>query len=125
VRYRVHGQPEEILMLTIQSLKCIYDTSARGWAMELVFEGETVTKRFDVDGPDDAEMLIESFEDSSSSIFDPATGEISFAYEYAAHEDEETKTSELEDDDAEEHDEDGDDDGHHHDDNKQIQKKVA
>jgi DNA-directed RNA polymerase subunit delta len=117
-------------MLTIQSLKCIYDTSARGWAMELVFDGETATKRFDVDGPDDAEMLIESFEDSSSSTFDPATGEISFAYEYAAHEDEaeeddETETSEREDDDTEEHDEDGDDDGHHHDDKKQTQKKVA
>lgn len=72
-------------MLAIQGLKCIYDTGARGWAMELVLsgEGETATRRFDVDGPEDAEMLIEAFEDSSASVFDPATGEIVFAYEYA------------------------------------------
>ena len=72
-------------MLAIQGLKCIYDTGARGWAMELVLsgEGEEAVRRFDVDGPDDAEMLIEAFEDSSSSAFNPATGEIVFAYEYA------------------------------------------
>ena len=72
-------------MLAIQGLKCIYDTGARGWAIELALsgEGEEAVRRFDVDGPDDAEMLIEAFEDSTSSAFDPATGEIVFAYEYA------------------------------------------
>ncbi|MGO4738052.1 hypothetical protein AB4099_16000 [Bosea sp. 2KB_26] len=72
-------------MLAIQGLKCIYDTGSRGWAVELALagEGETVTRRFDVDGPDDAEMLIEAFEESTTSSFDPATSEIVFAYEYA------------------------------------------
>lgn len=72
-------------MLAIQGLKCIYDTGARGWAIELALsgEGEDAVRRFDVDGPDDADMLIEAFEDSTSSAFDPATGEIVFAYEYA------------------------------------------
>jgi len=72
-------------MLAIQGLKCIYDTGARGWAIELALsgEGEEAVRRFEVDGPDDAEMLIEAFEDSTSCVFDPATGEIVFAYEYA------------------------------------------
>jgi hypothetical protein len=72
-------------MLAIQGLKCIYDTGARGWAIELALagEGEEALRRFDVDGPDDAEMLIEAFEDATASAFDPATGEIVFAYEYA------------------------------------------
>ena len=72
-------------MLAIQGLKCIYDTGARGWAVELVLggEGEDAVRRFDVNGPEDAEMLIEAFEDSTPSTFDPATGEIVFAYEYA------------------------------------------
>lgn len=72
-------------MLAIHGLKCIYDTGARGWAIELALsgEGDDSVRRFDVDGPDDAEMLIEAFEDSSASAFDPATGEIVFAYEYA------------------------------------------
>ena len=91
-------------MLAIQGLKCIYDTGARGWAMELVLsgEGEEAVRRFDVDGPEDAEMLIEAFEDSSSSTFDPATGEITFAYEYAdlgEDEDEEDESEEDEDED--------------------------
>lgn len=72
-------------MLAIQGLKCIYDTGARGWAIELLLagEGDEAVRRFDVDGPDDAEMLIEAFDESTSSSFDPATGEIVFAYEYA------------------------------------------
>ncbi|MEN5082226.1 hypothetical protein ABE438_07045 [Bosea sp. TWI1241] len=72
-------------MLAIQGLKCIYDTGSRGWAIELSLdaEGEQAVRRFDVDGPDDAEMLIEAFEDSTLSAFDPASGEIVFSYEYA------------------------------------------
>lgn len=72
-------------MLAIQGLKCIYDTGARGWAIELLLSGagDDAVRRFDVDGPDDAEMLIEAFDESTSSTFDPATGEIVFAYEYA------------------------------------------
>lgn len=88
-------------MLAIQGLKCIYDTGARGWAIELALsgEGEEAVRRFDVDGPDDAEMLIEAFEDSTSSAFDPATGEIVFAYEYAdfGAEDEDDEDGEEED----------------------------
>lgn len=102
-------------MLPIQGLKCIYDTGSRGWAIELALaaEGETVTRRFDVDGPDDAEMLIEAFEDSTTSSFDPATSEIVFAYEYAELDLEEADDDEadVEDDEAaeEESDEDEED----------------
>lgn len=92
-------------MLAIHGLKCIYDTGARGWAIELSLsgEGEEAVRRFDVDGPDDAEMLIEAFEDSTASAFDPATGEIIFAYEYADFgvedddEDEDAEDEEAED----------------------------
>ncbi|MDP3408260.1 hypothetical protein [Bosea sp. (in: a-proteobacteria)] len=91
-------------MLAIQGLKCIYDTGARGWAIELALsgEGEDAVRRFDVDGPDDAEMLIEAFEDSTSSAFDPATGEIVFAYEYADFgvEDEDEEDEDAEDEEA-------------------------
>ncbi|PZO03872.1 MAG: hypothetical protein DCF30_01830 [Hyphomicrobiales bacterium] len=94
-------------MLAIQGLKCIYDTGARGWAIELALsgEGEEAVRRFDVDGPDDAEMLIEAFEDSTSSAFDPATGEIIFAYEYAdfgADDEEEDEDAEDAEDEASE-----------------------
>ena len=56
-------------MLAIHGLKCIYDTGARGWAIELSLggEGEDAVRRFEVDGPDDAEMLIDAFEDSTAS----------------------------------------------------------
>lgn len=91
-------------MLPIQGLKCIYDTNGRGWSIELVLkaEGEEAVRRFDVDGPDDADMLIEAFEDSSASVFDPETGEIIFGYEYLDLDAEEYEDSEEED---EEHDE--------------------
>lgn len=105
-------------MLAIQGLKCIYDTGARGWAIELALsgEGEEAVRRFDVDGPDDAEMLIEAFEESTSSAFDPATGEIVFAYEYADFgaddEEDEEEDEDAEDEDADEEvSEDGSDEG--------------
>ncbi len=90
-------------MLAIQGLKCIYDTTGRGWSIELVLkaDGEEAVRRFDVDGPDDAEMLIEAFEDSSVSVFDPETGEIVFGYEYL-------DLDEVDGDDDEEGDEDED-----------------
>lgn len=96
-------------MLAIQGLKCIYDTTGKGWSIELVLkaDGEEAVRRFDVDGPDDAELLIEAFEDSSASVFDPETGEIVFGYEYLEldeedEEDEEDETEEEEDSDASE-----------------------
>lgn len=90
-------------MLAIHGLKCIYDTGARGWAIELSLsgEGEEAVRRFDVDGPDDAEMLIEAFEDSTASAFDPATGEIVFAYEYADFGVEDDEGEDAEDEEAE------------------------
>ncbi|MGX5732853.1 hypothetical protein [Bosea thiooxidans] len=103
-------------MLPIQGLKCIYDTNGRGWSIELVLkaEGEDAVRRFDVDGPDDAEMLIEAFEDSSASVFDPETGEIIFGYEYLdldAEEYEDTEEEDEESDEGEEHGEGGEDSG--------------
>jgi len=91
-------------MLAIQGLKCVYDTGSRGWAIELALkgEGEEAVRRFDVDGPEDAEMLIEAFDESTASSFDPATGEIVFAYEYATLDDEDEDEDEAESDDEEE-----------------------
>lgn len=85
-------------MLAIQGLKCVYDTGSRGWAIELALkaEGEDAVRRFDVDGPQDAEALIEAFDESTSSSFDPATGEIVFAYEYATLDDEDEDEDETE-----------------------------
>jgi len=96
-------------MLAIHGLKCIYDTGARRWAIELSLdgEGEEARRRFEVDGRDDAKMLIAAFEDASYGSFDPASGEIVFAYEYADfgidedHEDEEDDEEEEDDDEAE------------------------
>lgn len=95
-------------MLAIQGLKCIYDTGARGWAIELLLSGtgDDAVRRFDVDGPDDAEMLIEAFDESTSSTFDPATGEIVFAYEYADLGDDEDEADDEESEDEDEDDED-------------------
>ncbi|MBN9456660.1 MAG: hypothetical protein J0I54_08550 [Bosea sp.] len=102
-------------MLPIQGLKCIYDTTGRGWSIELVLkaEGEAAVRRFDVDGPDDAEMLIEAFEDSSVSAFDPETGEIVFGYEYLDLDDEDdlAEDDDEADEDSEEEPEDDDDQG--------------
>ena len=103
-------------MLAIQGLKCIYDTTGKGWSIELVLraDGEEAVRRFDVDGADDAELLIEAFEDSSASAFDPETGEIVFGYEYLEldeedeEEDEDEGEEEEEADESEEDDEDSD-----------------
>ena len=96
-------------MLPIQGLKCVYDTDSRGWAIELSLkaEDEVLARRFDVDGPEDAEMLIEAFEESTASSFDPESGEIVFAYEYASLD--EVDEDDLEDDAAESEDEDSED----------------
>jgi hypothetical protein len=91
-------------MLAIQGLKCVYDTGSRGWAIELALkaaDGEAAVRRFDVDGPQDAEMLIEAFDESTSSSFDPATGEILFAYEYAILDDEDEDLEEADESDDE------------------------
>ncbi|MCP4561930.1 MAG: hypothetical protein GY873_08335 [Bosea sp.] len=97
-------------MLAIQGLKCVYDTGSRGWAIELALkgEGEEAVRRFDVDGPEDAEMLIEAFDESTASSFDPATGEIVFAYEYASLDDEDEDEDEVEGDDEADEEEDED-----------------
>ncbi|MBR3192364.1 hypothetical protein [Bosea sp. (in: a-proteobacteria)] len=97
-------------MLAIQGLKCVYDTGSRGWAIELALkgEGEDAVRRFDVDGPEDAEMLIEAFDESTASSFDPATGEIVFAYEYASLDDEDEDEDEAESDDEADEEEDED-----------------
>ncbi len=98
-------------MLAIQGLKCIYDTGARGWAIELALkaDGEEAVRRFDVDGPEDAEMLIEAFDESTSSSFNPATGEIVFAYEYADLGEDEDEDEDEEDEEEVSEDETSDD----------------
>lgn len=91
-------------MLAIQGLKCIYDTTGKGWSIELVLraDGEEAVRRFDVDGAEDAELLIEAFEDSSASAFDPETGEIVFGYEYLDLDEEDEEDTEDADEDEEE-----------------------
>lgn len=99
-------------MLAIQGLKCIYDTTGKGWSIELVLraDGEEAVRRFDVDGAEDAELLIEAFEDSSASAFDPETGEIVFGYEYLDLDEEDEEDDEDEGDEEEEADESEEDD---------------
>lgn len=86
-------------MLAIQGLKCIYDTTGKGWSIELVLraDGEEAVRRFDVEGAEDAELLIEAFEDASASAFDPETGEIVFGYEYLDLDEEDEEDDEDED----------------------------
>jgi hypothetical protein len=90
-------------MLPIQGLKCIYDTTGRAWSIELVVkaDGEELSRRFEVDSADDAEMLIGAFEDSSASGFDPETGEIVFGYEYLDLDEEDEQNDD--EDDSEDH----------------------
>ncbi|WP_199087671.1 hypothetical protein [Bosea sp. ASV33] len=97
-------------MLAIQGLKCIYDTTGKGWSIELVLraDGEEAVRRFDVDGAEDAELLIEAFEDSSASTFDPETGEIVFGYEYLDLDEVDEDEEEDEDGEADDEDEDSD-----------------
>ena len=89
-------------MLAIQGLKCIYDTTGKGWAIELVLraDGEEAVRRFDVEGAEDAELLIEAFEDASASAFDPETGEIVFGYEYLDLDEEDEEDDESREDEA-------------------------
>ncbi|WP_336809406.1 hypothetical protein [Bosea sp. MMO-172] len=98
-------------MLAIQGLKCIYDTTGKGWAIELVLraDGEEAVRRFDVEGAEDAELLIEAFEDASASAFDPETGEIVFGYEYLDLDEEDEEDDEDEGDEADESEEDDED----------------
>jgi DNA-directed RNA polymerase subunit delta len=114
-------------MLAIQGLKCIYDTGARGWAIELSLkaDGEEAVRRFDVDGPEDAEMLIEAFDESTSSAFDPATGEIVFAYEYADLGDDEDEDEDEEDGSEDEDAEDDEEEEVSEDETSEDKKKVT
>lgn len=98
-------------MLAIQGLKCIYDTTGKGWSIELVLraDGEEAVRRFDVEGAEDAELLIEAFEDASASAFDPETGEIVFGYEYLDLDEEDEEDDEDEGDEADESEEDDED----------------
>ena len=112
-------------MLAIQGLKCVYDTGSRGWAIELALkaEDEVLSRRFDVDGPEDAEMLIEAFEESTSSSFDPESGEIVFAYEYASLVDDDE--DEEDEDEADEESEDSDDESGDDEDEEEAKKANA
>jgi hypothetical protein len=82
---------ETMAMMTIIGLNCLYDTSGRSWAMEIALANEKGSRRFDLDSADDAEMLIEAFEEATSATFDPESGEIRFAYAYAEIEDEDSE----------------------------------
>ena len=98
-------------MKPIISHKSIYDTAGRSWILAIEVEGEDEARRFPLASATDAELLIESFEDSSYATFDSESGEISFVYEYEEYdeEDEEEEDEEDEDEDGEDEDEDEED----------------
>lgn len=93
-------------MKPIISHKSIYDTAGRSWILSIEVEGEEEARRFPLASAADAEMLIESFEESSYATFDPESGEISFVYEYVEYGDDEEDEEDEEDGDEEEEDED-------------------
>jgi hypothetical protein len=70
-------------MATVLGLKCIFDTNASSWAIELALDGEPSTHRFVVGSAEDVEQVIECFEESTEATFDAESGEIAFAFEYA------------------------------------------
>jgi hypothetical protein len=77
--------------------------------LALAGEGENAVRRFDIDGPEDAEMLIKAFEDSTTSGFDAVSGEIVFGYDYIDIDlDDEDDQDDDEDDEDEADDEDED-----------------
>lgn len=93
-------------MKTIDAMTCIYSTKDGKWALEVSFGGQT--RRFPVAGPQDAEMVIEAFEEATDALFDPQTGEIHFAYEMTSgdEEDEEDEEEGAEEDEEESEEED-------------------
>lgn len=91
-------------MHTILGLSCIYDTARQSWAIELTLDEEAGRHRFPI-SPDQVETFVEAFDDCSKAEFDPATGEIVFAFEYEEYEDEEEEEDEGEEEEQEEEEE--------------------
>jgi hypothetical protein len=91
-------------MITILGLKAIYDTKNMGWAIEIALDGEPRNHRFAVGSAEDVEGFLEAFEESTEARFDPETGEVSFAFEYAFDE-EDDEEDDVEGEDGEEEDE--------------------
>ena len=87
-------------MVTILGLKAIYDTRNMGWAIELALDGEPETHRFSVGKGEEVESFLEAFEESTDARYDPASGEVAFAFEYAFDDEDDS-----EEEDEEEHDE--------------------
>lgn len=95
-------------MPAILGLKCIYDTKNQSWAIELALEGADETARFAVADADDVETFIETYEESTSADFDPESGEVTFAFEYAFADEVEDEDEDEEDDDEDEDEEEDD-----------------
>jgi hypothetical protein len=96
-------------MQTIDTMKCVYSTTDRTWAIEIGFGADQDARRFSIDGPVEAEMVIEAFTDASAANYDPQTGELHFSYEMRSVEDEEGDEEVAEVDDEEADEEDGED----------------
>lgn len=79
-------------MTIVTAMKCIYDTTAQTWAMEVALDGASEPRRFSIQG-DDVENLIEAFDDAASVEFDPQTGHLAFDFHHDFEE-------EAEDDDS-------------------------
>jgi hypothetical protein len=92
----------ENAMATVLGLKCIFDTNASSWAVELALDGEPSTHRFVVSSAEDVEQIVESFEESTETTFDPESGEIAFSFEYAFGKEDMDEEEDDEEDEGEE-----------------------
>ena len=102
-------------MTTISALRAVYGIAKGQWSMVLELEDKD-EKRFDLQGPDHVEAMIEAFDDATSAAYDDEAGEVVFSFEYAALDFDDEESDEDEDgqddeDEDEEDDEDEDEDG--------------
>jgi DNA-directed RNA polymerase subunit delta len=88
-------------MATILGLKAIYDTRNMAWAIELALDGEPGSHRFKVANGEEVESFLEAFEESTDARYDPASGEVAFAFEYAFDDEDDDREDDEEDEDEE------------------------
>lgn len=92
-------------MITILGLKAIYDTKNMGWAIELALDGEPHSHRFKVGNGEEVESFLQAFEESTDARYDPDSGEVNFAFEYAFDHEDDDREEEEEDEEDEDEDE--------------------
>jgi hypothetical protein len=88
-------------MNRVTSYKCIYDANNERFKFAMTLAGEGGKADFIVSNPDAAETLLDMFEDSTEAHFEEASGELTFAFDALAVEDDEEDVSDAEDSEAE------------------------